>query len=157
MEQRPGAGRASNMPGLSRIGIAIDSQLLKQFDKAIEKRGYTNRSEAFRDLARDHLIRESSELPTTEIAGTLTLVYDHHHRLLSENLTALQHEFHHAIISAVHVHLDHDNCLEVLILRGQSKEVRHIADRLISTKGIKHGQLSVTTTDVAALETRKEK
>lgn len=145
------------MTGLSRIGIAIDSQLLKQFDKAIEKRGYANRSEAFRDLARDHLIRESTELPTTEIAGTLTLVYDHHHRLLTENLTALQHEFHHAIISAVHVHLDHDNCLEVLILRGKSKEVRHIADRLISTKGIKHGQLSVTTTDVTALESPRVK
>jgi CopG family nickel-responsive transcriptional regulator len=143
------------MAGIARIGIAIDGKLLELFDRFIAARGYTNRSEAVRDMVRDALVRETAAEPEQEVAGTLTLVYDHHHRQLNDKLMELQHRFHDAIISTLHVHLDHDNCLEVLVLRGASADVRRIADLLISTKGIKHGQLSITATDVAALEGRK--
>jgi CopG family transcriptional regulator, nickel-responsive regulator len=131
--------------GLCRIGVAIDADLLDKFDKRIERRGYTNRSEAFRDLIRDDLIAEHAESPAKPVVGTLTLIYDHHVRLLNEKLTEMQHEHHQAIISTMHVHLDHDNCLEVLVLRGKAGDVRSIADRLMSTKGVKHGRLVITT------------
>lgn len=134
------------MSELSRIGVAIDSDLLKQFDELIAKRGYTNRSEAFRDLIRDELVREVWEQPESLVVGTVTLVYNHHVRMLSEKLTDMQHESFHNILSTLHVHLDHDNCLEVLIVRGKAEAVRRIADALISTKGVKHGRLTITTT-----------
>jgi CopG family nickel-responsive transcriptional regulator len=133
------------MSELSRIGVAIDSDLLKKFDQLIEKRGYTNRSEAFRDLIRDELVEKTSESPEANVVGTVTLVYDHHVRMLTDKLTDLQHDHHKSILSTVHVHLDHDNCLEVLIVRGKSGTVRKIADALISTKGVKHGRLTITT------------
>jgi CopG family transcriptional regulator, nickel-responsive regulator len=134
------------MSGLSRIGVAIDSGLLEKFDRLISERGYTNRSEAFRDLIRDELVRKDAESPDSQVIGTVTLVYDHHVRLLQEKLTAIQHDHHHSILSTLHVHLDHDNCLEVLVVRGRSDEVRKVADVLISTKGVKHGRLVITTT-----------
>jgi CopG family transcriptional regulator, nickel-responsive regulator len=134
------------MSGLSRIGVAIDSGLLDKFDKLIGQRGYTNRSEAFRDLIRDELVEKTWESPDSLVVGTVTLVYDHHVRLLNEKLTGIQHDFHHAILSTLHVHLDHDNCLEVLVVRGRSADVRKVADSLISTKGVKHGRLTITTT-----------
>jgi CopG family nickel-responsive transcriptional regulator len=133
------------MSGLSRIGVAIDTNLLSKFDTLIAQRGYTNRSEAFRDLIRDELVEQTWESPESQVVGTVTLVYDHHVRLLNEKLTAIQHDFHHAILSTLHVHLDHDNCLEVLVVRGRSAEVRNVADVLISTKGVKHGRLTITT------------
>jgi CopG family nickel-responsive transcriptional regulator len=133
------------MGELSRIGVAIDSDLLAKFDELIAKRGYTNRSEAFRDLIRDELVQKKWESPESRVVGTVTLVYDHHVRLLSEKLTDLQHEFYHHILSTLHVHLDHDNCLEVLIVRGKAADVRKIADVLISTKGVKHGRLTITS------------
>jgi CopG family transcriptional regulator, nickel-responsive regulator len=133
------------MSELSRIGVAIDSDLLKKFDQLIEKRGYTNRSEAFRDLIRDELVEKTTESPEAAVVGTVTLVYDHHVRMLTDKLTDLQHDHHKSILSTVHVHLDHDNCLEVLIVRGKSGVVRKIADALISTKGVKHGRLTITT------------
>ena len=134
------------MSGLSRIGVAIDSELLEQFDKRIGQRGYTNRSEAFRDLIRDDLVEQTWEAPDADVVGTITLVYDHHVRLLSEKLTGIQHDYHRNILSTLHVHLDHDNCLEVLVVRGKSAAVRKVADVLISTKGVKHGRLTITTT-----------
>src|SRR5215813_10463487 len=133
------------MSELSRIGVAIDSDLLIQFDELIAKRGYTNRSEAFRDLIRDELVQKSWESPDSNVVGTVTLVYDHHVRMLNEKLTSIQHDHHHSILSTLHVHLDHDNCLEVLVVRGKSAEVRKVADVLISTKGVKHGRLTITT------------
>jgi CopG family transcriptional regulator, nickel-responsive regulator len=133
------------MSELSRIGVAIDSDLLGKFDALIAKRGYTNRSEAFRDLIRDELVEQTWEAPDSHVVGTVTLVYDHHVRLLNEKLTDLQHEYHRAILSTLHVHLDHNNCLEVLVVRGKSSAVRQIADTLISTKGVKHGRLTITT------------
>ncbi len=136
------------MSELSRIGIAIDSDLLERFDASIGEQGYTNRSEAFRDLVRDRLIRQRTQVPGQDVVGTLTLVYDHHQRLLPEKLTELQHHHHEAIVSSLHVHLDRDNCLEVLVVRGKSTDVYRLANLLISTKGVKHGQLVVTTPDV---------
>jgi CopG family nickel-responsive transcriptional regulator len=133
------------MSDLSRIGVAIDSDLLDQFDQLIAKRGYTNRSEAFRDLIRDELVQKSWESPESNVVGTVTLVYDHHVRMLNEKLTDMQHEFHRSILSTLHVHLDHDNCLEVLVVRGKAAAVQKIADSLISTKGVKHGRLTLTT------------
>jgi CopG family transcriptional regulator, nickel-responsive regulator len=109
----------------------------------MKTRGYTNRSEAFRDLARAELVKESAQKPNANVVGTVTIVYDHHVRLLSEKLTELQHKHHRSVVSAMHVHLDHDNCLEVVVLRGKAQDVQQVADSLISTKGVKHGRLIV--------------
>jgi CopG family nickel-responsive transcriptional regulator len=132
------------MGALARIGVAIDEDLLRKFDSLNARRGYSNRSEAFRDLIRDALIQDKADKPDADVVGTLTLVYDHHVRMLQERLTQMQHEHHHEIISTLHVHLDHDHCLEVLVLRGKSARVRQIADRLIATKGVQYGRLTLT-------------
>ena len=131
---------------LSRIGVAIATDLLAEFDSLIEKRGYTNRSEAFRDLIRAELVREKSSKPSGRVVGSLTVVYDHHVRLLEEKLTELQHNHSRLIISLMHVHLDHDHCLELIALRGASAEVRRFADTLAAIKGVKHAQLAITAT-----------
>ena len=133
------------MSELSRIGVAIDTELLEKFDALIAQRGYTNRSEAFRDLIRDDLVEQMWESPESNVVGTVTLVYDHHVRMLNEKLTDMQHEHHRLILSTLHVHLDHDNCLEVLVVKGKARQVRKIAEALISTKGVKHGRLTITT------------
>ena len=133
------------MSDLSRIGVAIDAGLLKQFDRMIAERGYTNRSEAFRDLIRDAMIERKAELPEAQVVGTVTLVYNHHVRRLSEKLTDMQHDHFHNVLSTLHVHLDHDHCLEVIVLKGKSAAVRKMADALISAKGVQHGRLTITS------------
>jgi len=133
------------MSELSRIGVAIDTGLLERFDRLIAGRGYTNRSEAFRDMIREELVEQSWESPDSQVVGTVTLVYDHHARLLGEKLTGIQHEYHRSVLSTLHVHLDHDLCLEVIVIRGRAGAVRSLADALISTKGVKHGRLTLTT------------
>jgi CopG family nickel-responsive transcriptional regulator len=134
------------MSDLSRIGVAIDTDLLDKFDRLIGERGYTNRSEAFRDLIRDELVEKTWESPECEVVGTVTLVYDHHVRMLNEKLTDVQHDFHQVILSTLHVHLDHDHCLEVLIVKGKSADVRRVAGALTSMKGVMHGRLTIATT-----------
>lgn len=129
---------------LSRIGIALDSELLKRFDRLIQRRGYTNRSEAFRDLIRDQLVTERTAAPEATVVGTVTLIYDHHASGISEKLTEAQHEHHELVVSTSHAHLDHDSCLEVLIVHGQSAQVAQFADRLIGLKGVEHGRLVMT-------------
>jgi len=129
---------------LSRIGIALDSDLLKRFDRSIEKRGYTNRSEAFRDLIRDRLVTEQTAAPDSIVVGTVTLIYDHHAHGVSEKLTELQHAHHELIVSTSHAHLDHDSCLEVLIVHGKSAKVEQFADRIVGLKGVQHGRLVMT-------------
>jgi len=129
------------MRNLSRIGVSIDSELLHRFDAFISDQGYENRSEAFRDLIRDRLVGSAVVSGNALVVGTVTLIYDHHTRLLPEKLTDLQHEHHAIVISTLHAHLDHENCLEVIVLRGKSKEVQKLADLLISTKGVQHGRL----------------
>lgn len=133
------------MADLSRIGVSLDSELLHRFDSFIAEKGYDNRSEAFRDLIRDRLVGSAVIPANAFVVGTVTLIYDHHTRLLPEKLTDLQHEKHELIISNLHAHLDHENCLEVVVLRGKSREVQKLADRLISTKGVQHGRLVMSS------------
>ena len=132
------------MSTLARIGVAIDSELLEEFDAYLDRRKYANRSEGFRDLVRDALIAEKTAQPDQPSVGTLTLVYDHHTRSLSEKLTAMQHEHQELVISTLHVHLDHHHCLEVLVLRGPAGRIRQLAEGIIATKGVQHGQLTMT-------------
>jgi CopG family transcriptional regulator, nickel-responsive regulator len=131
---------------LSRIGVAIDSDLLRRFDQFIAKQGYTNRSEAFRDLIRDRLVMAAVESPGASVVGTITLIYDHHSRLLPNKLMDLQHDYQDLIIATTHAHLDHHTCLEVVVVRGESKAVRKLADLLIGTKGVQHGRLVMSST-----------
>jgi CopG family nickel-responsive transcriptional regulator len=129
------------MSELSRIGVAIDSDLLEQFDRFINGQGYENRSEAFRDLIRERLVSAAVETPEAPVVGSVTLIYDHHSRLLPEKLMELQHDHHDLIIATTHAHLDHETCLEVVVVKGKSKRVRALADLMISTKGVHHGRL----------------
>ncbi len=131
---------------IRRFGISLDSSLLKNFDSSISKKGYANRSEAIRDLIRDDLVKEEWNDGSKETVGTITIVYSHDTRELLSILTDIQHEFHNSVMSSTHVHLDSHNCLEVLIVKGKGKDIKRIADRLIGTKGVKHGKLSLTTT-----------
>lgn len=140
---------------LSRIGIAIDSDLLNRFDRSIQNSGYTNRSEAFRDLIRDRLVGERTATPSAIVVGTVTLIYDHDAHGVGEKLTQLQHEHHDLVVSTSHAHLDHDSCLEVLIVHGKSDEVELFADRLIGLRGVQHGRL-VKTVPAHALDTDKK-
>ena len=133
------------MPPTDRFGVSIPSPLLKSFDQLINEKGYQNRSEAIRDLIRDSLVRQEWE-SETETVGTVTIVYNHHIRGLSGALTELQHKFYQAIISTMHIHLDENNCLEILVVKGRGSELKRISDKLIGTKGVKHGNLSLTTT-----------
>jgi len=138
------------MAPVSRIGVSLDSDLLRRFDGFIADKGYQNRSEAFRDLIRDRLVRSAVVAPNVPVVGSVTLIYDHHTRLLPEKLADLQHDSHAIVVSTLHVHLDHDLCLEVIVLRGESRDVQKLADRLISTKGVRHGRLVISSPDVAS-------
>ena len=129
---------------LSRFGVSIEEDLLADFDRLIERKGYANRSEAIRALIRNLLLdTRVEEDPEAEVIGTLTLVYDHHARDLASRLTELQHRFHHAVVSTLHVHFDEHHCLEVLVVRGRNREVRQISDSLIGTRGVHHGRLII--------------
>jgi CopG family nickel-responsive transcriptional regulator len=128
---------------LARIGVAIESDLLEEFDRLIERRGYSSRSEAFRDMIRGELNQVQVSSDDQHVVGTLTIIYDHNVRQLAEKLTGMQHEHHHEIVSTLHVHLDHDQCLEVLVLRGPAVDVQRIAERLIATKGVMQGRLTL--------------
>ncbi len=133
------------MEKLIRFGVSMDSGLLKSFDKYITGKGYANRSEAIRDLIRNNLVEKEWKAGTRETVGTVTIVYDHHTRELSDILTNIQHQYHTSIISNLHVHLDSHNCLEILVVKGKGRDIKKIADKLIGTKGVKHGKLTTTT------------
>jgi CopG family nickel-responsive transcriptional regulator len=130
----------------TRFSISLPPKLLKQFDAMTGEKGYNKRSQAIADIIRDKLVEHRQNLGNEEIAGTITLVYDHHKPHLQAALTDIQHDHHRVIISTVHVHLDRHNCLEVLVVRGRANRVKKIADELIAAKGVKHGKLTVTTT-----------
>ena len=134
---------------LSRIGIALDSDLLKRFDGSIQRRGYTNRSEAFRDLIRDRLVTEQTAEPDATVVGTVTLIFDHHAHGVTEKLTEAQHAHHELVVSTSHAHLDLDSCLEVLIVHGKSAQVAQFADLLIGLKGVQHGRLVMSVPEHA--------
>lgn len=129
-----------------RFGISIDERLLQRFDTLIDDKGYVNRSEAIRDLIRNALVEEEWAQENQETVGTVSLVYDHHTRDLSDKLTDRQHTHHREIVSALHVHLDAQHCLEVVVIKGKAKKIKRLAEELIGTKGVKHGQLMTTTT-----------
>ncbi len=132
------------MGEVTRFGVSLDEKLLRQFDRLIVRKGYANRSEALRDLIRESLVRDQWEIGTENAVGTITLVYDHDTRDLADKLTDLQHAHYESIVSTLHVHLDPHHCLEVLVLRGPARTLKEIADRLIGTRGVKHGTFSAT-------------
>lgn len=133
------------MAELIRFGVSIDGDLLTPFDAQIARKGYTNRSEALRDLIRDSLVAEEWAAGG-ETIGTITLVFDHHTPDLPQHMLHLQHSFPGDIKSVLHIHLDHSNCLEVIVVQGEGKFVKGLADQLSSLRGIKHGKLTMTTT-----------
>lgn len=129
-----------------RFGVSLPAQLVHAFDESISASGYKTRSEAIRDLMREHLVCEEWADASAPVIATVTIIYDHHTRELSHVLENLQHEHHDSIVCTTHVHVDAHNCLEVIVVRGTSQEVRTIADRLISTRGVRHGKVACTTT-----------
>ena len=133
------------MSGLFRFGISLPKDLLDKFDKITKAKNYSNRSEAFRDLIRQELVKQEW-LKGDAIAGAITLIYDHHKRELVNKLTEIQHDHQKIIISTQHIHLDHDNCLEIIAVRGHPQEAQKLADTLKSVKGVKHGTLSMSST-----------
>lgn len=133
------------MSDMIRFGVSISSALLERFDRLIEEKGYTNRSEAIRDLIRDQFVETEWEKGDREVVGTITIVYDHEIRELTDKLVDLQHRYFGDMISTMHIHLSEHNCLEVMVVRGKSRTVREIAERLISTKGVQHGKLTMTS------------
>jgi CopG family nickel-responsive transcriptional regulator len=132
------------MPDVVRFSISTDERLLDRFDASIAEKGYGNRSEAIRDLIRSSLVEETLADESAQAVGTVTLVYDHHFSDLGEKLTQHQHSHHEAIVSTLHIHLDHHNCLEVIVLQGAAGAIRKLADSLIGTKGVKHGRFVAT-------------
>jgi CopG family nickel-responsive transcriptional regulator len=134
------------MEKVTRFGVSVDTKLLNRFDRLIGNLGYESRSEAFRDLIREKLVSEEWKDEKTETVGILALVFSHDTRELTEILTRIQHEYLEVIVSSTHIHLDHHNCLEVIILKGQSRLIRKISDKLLATRNVKHGKLITTTT-----------
>ncbi len=131
------------MTSLIRTGISLERDLLERFDQTIRQKGYGSRSEAIRDLVRDQFVEEDI-ISDRVVVATLTLVYDHHQPKLSEQLIGAQHDYKGEVLASTHVHLDHHNCLEVIILKGRGTEAKAFADHLLSLKGVKHGRLVLT-------------
>ena len=134
-----------SMEKVLRKGIAFDPNQLKQFDNLIKKKKYKSRSEAIRDMIRKEIIEEQQENPESEMIATLTIIYEHHEHHVQDELTYIQHHYHALIISSIHVHIDHCNCLEVIVLEGKVKDIRKIADEIIANKGVKHGKLFLSS------------
>jgi len=134
------------MSNITRFGVSLEDDLLKQFDSLIQASGYGNRSEAIRDLIRKRLVEKEWKDEDAHAVGVLSLVFSHERPDLTETLNRIQHQHLSEIISSTHIHLDHHNCLEVIILKGSCRIIREIADQLLSTRSVKHGQLMQTTT-----------
>ena len=136
--------RVTMVEKVIRFGVTIEPDLLKKFNKRIKKEGYTNRSEAIRDIIRKNLIDDKKKDPEINVIGTLTMIYDHHTGNLTTKLLDLQHNHHNEILSTTHIHIDHHNCLEVLVLKGKAGQIQKLADNIKALKGIKHGELVIT-------------
>ena len=133
------------MSDIIRFGVSIEQDLLENYDRLVAERGYATRSEALRDLIREALIQQKIKAETgTLVLGSLTLVYDHHARNLAQEMTEIQHNFHDLVLSVMHLHVNHNDCMEVIALRGIVSEVVELANGLVSLKGIKHGKLFLT-------------
>jgi len=137
------------MQTVERFGVSMSRDLLRRFDQVTRQRGYRTRSEAIRDVVRSYLVESEWSLKQAEVVGTITLIYDHGSHDLPHVLSDVQHQFHDKVLCATHVHLDDNNCLEVVVLRGPADAVRAVADRLTATRGVKHGKLVCTTTGAA--------
>ena len=133
------------MPNLVRFGVSLDKELLKKFDERLKEKKYTNRSEAIRDLIRDDLVKKEWQ-EGKEVTGSITLVYNHHKRELTNLLIDIQHDYHDTVLSTQHIHLDEDNCLEIVVVKGKPKEIEELYGKLKSAKGVKHGVFSMATT-----------
>lgn len=144
---RPVAG-INLMHHLSRFGVSLEDDLLEAFDRSIGGQGYQTRSEAIRDLIRDHLIQRKIGQGNSEVIGVVTLVYDHRVHNLSDLLADMQHKAAVAVNASLHIHLDEDNCLEVIVIRGRADKVHEIAGKLIATKGVQNGKLVTTTPEM---------
>lgn len=133
------------MSKLTRFGVSLPTELLQKFDEEIDKKNYQNRSEAIRDLIREYFVKRDID-ENAEVVGTLTLIYDHHVPNLSLKLNEIQHEKHNEVMANVHIHLDHNNCLEVILLKGRCSDITALSDRIIGMRGVKHGKLTFTST-----------
>ena len=136
---------------MERVTISLEDGLLEEFDAFIKRKGYENRSEAIRDLLRHHLEQDRlAENRAQQVMGCLSYVYNHHERDLSQRLTSIQHEHHDLMLSGMHVHLDHDNCMEVQILRGPIQSVRDLSNQMIAETGVRHGNLNLVSVDITS-------
>ncbi|MDM8246657.1 nickel-responsive transcriptional regulator NikR [Collinsella tanakaei] len=141
-------GACENPGDLVRFSVAVPEELLNQFDERNARRGESgNRSEAIRDLMRASLVRESLRTPDEQVIGSLTMIYDHHTGDLTRRLDEIQHDYTHEIVSTLHVHLDHANCLEILALKGQGARIYELADKLLALRGVHHGELTCAATE----------
>ncbi len=140
------SGKESKEKKVVRFGVSLPEDLLRSFDRLIREESYANRSEAVRDMMRTQLVRKEWRDENQEVAGSLTLVYDHHRRELAKQLTGIQHEFHRVIISTQHIHLDHDNCLEIIVLKGRVNDLLKLTAMLRAVKGVKFGELTMAST-----------
>jgi CopG family transcriptional regulator, nickel-responsive regulator len=133
------------MTNLIRFGVSLEKSLLEKFDTLIHEKQYTNRSEAIRDLIRENLVKKEWE-SNKEVTGAITLVYDHHKREMVNHLMNVQHDYHDTIVSTQHIHLDHHNCLEVVVVKGKSQNAEQLFNKLKSAKGVMHAGFTITTT-----------
>jgi len=133
---------------LKRFSISLEENLLEIFDNHIKDRSYSNRSEAIRDLIRKAFVKNEWQADK-QVMGVISLVYDHHQSNLQEKITVVQHDYHHHIVSTTHVHMDHDNCLEVIVVKGKAKDVQDLANQLIALKGVRDGHLAMSSTGKA--------
>jgi CopG family nickel-responsive transcriptional regulator len=136
------------MEKITRFGVSIEPDLLEKFDRMMKKKGYTNRSEALRDLIRAQIIQKQNTNPNHKGLGTLTILYNHHSGPLTDRLLEFQHEHYQHILTTTHIHVDHDNCLEILILQGKIGDIQTLADKIKALKGIKHGELVLTSKSI---------
>lgn len=133
------------MASLVRFGISLEKDLLSRFDRRIRGKNYTNRSEAIRDLIREDLVKKEWQ-EGEEVTGSINLVYDHHKRQLLNYLVDIQHDYHDNILSTQHIHLDHNNCLEIIVVKGDPKNIEALYGKLKSAKGVKHASYAMSTT-----------
>jgi CopG family nickel-responsive transcriptional regulator len=138
--------RTKDSKGVTRFSISLPAELAEQLDRMAQEKSYANRSLAVADMIRAQLVEHQQQFGDKEIAGTITLLYDHHKQHVQAALTDIQHDHHEVIIATLHVHLDHHNCMELLAVRGKATVIKRIADELIAAKGVKHGKLTVTST-----------
>ncbi|MBC8094693.1 MAG: nickel-responsive transcriptional regulator NikR [Akkermansiaceae bacterium] len=138
--------RNTKSESVTRFSVSLPAPLARALDGMAEEKGYDNRSLAIADMIRAHLVEHRQQKGAAEIAGSITLVYDHHRHHLQDLLTDLQHDHREVILSSLHVHLDHDNCLEILAVRGKATQIKKLADEMIAAKGVKHGKLTITST-----------